>query len=259
MDESNYKRLSCASFCCVKDSWSRSGLCLEHAKREKHIRHKLICAHCGKDYEALTTNSMYCSNNCKQGAWVKRNPDKIAARLKNNPECTRSFLCVRCKSEFTALRKRKYCHTKCSWTTRDQKNREKAEAKHRESARYVLCKGCGSCFSPLYGYFAKSVHCSVCQMSIPDSAWSVRRRERIKSTSVELVVRQTVFERDKWRCAMCGIKTIKQPYQHNSAELDHIVPLSKGGEHSYVNTQCSCRRCNGSKGAKARGQTLLFG
>jgi hypothetical protein len=259
MDESNYKRLSCGSLGCNKDSWSRDGLCLPHKKQQEHVKYKVKCSHCGKDYDAMRVGSMYCSNNCKQASWVKRNPEKMVARLKNNPACIRSFSCEVCKSEFNALRKRKYCHAKCSWSVRDQKKRDKAEANHRKSANSVFCKGCGSCFSPLYGYFTKSVHCSVCQMSIPDSAWSVRRRERIKTASIEVVVREKVFDRDKWRCAMCGVKTIKAPYMKNSAELDHIVPLSLGGQHSYANTQCSCRACNGSKGAKAKGQTLLFG
>jgi 5-methylcytosine-specific restriction endonuclease McrA len=31
---------------------------------------------------------------------------------------------------------------------------------------------------------------------------------------------------------------------------DHVVPLSKGGEHSLANSQILCRSCNASKGAK---------
>ena len=32
-----------------------------------------------------------------------------------------------------------------------------------------------------------------------------------------------------------------------SPELDHIHPVSKGGAHSYANTQCLCRQCNAGK------------
>jgi 5-methylcytosine-specific restriction endonuclease McrA len=32
--------------------------------------------------------------------------------------------------------------------------------------------------------------------------------------------------------------------------LDHIVPLARGGEHSYANTQPAHPTCNRRKGAK---------
>jgi 5-methylcytosine-specific restriction endonuclease McrA len=41
--------------------------------------------------------------------------------------------------------------------------------------------------------------------------------------------------------------------------LDHIVPLAKGGTHTWNNVQCTCRRCNAGKAAKVIGQMLLFG
>lgn len=33
-----------------------------------------------------------------------------------------------------------------------------------------------------------------------------------------------------------------------SASVDHIVPLSRGGEHSMANVQCAHLSCNSSKG-----------
>ncbi|MCP4828485.1 MAG: HNH endonuclease [Proteobacteria bacterium] len=40
------------------------------------------------------------------------------------------------------------------------------------------------------------------------------------------------------------------PYRHwnpLSATKDHVVPLSKGGEHSQSNIVAACLRCNGDK------------
>jgi 5-methylcytosine-specific restriction endonuclease McrA len=30
--------------------------------------------------------------------------------------------------------------------------------------------------------------------------------------------------------------------------MDHIVPVSKGGQHSWTNVVCACKRCNNRKG-----------
>jgi 5-methylcytosine-specific restriction endonuclease McrA len=59
-----------------------------------------------------------------------------------------------------------------------------------------------------------------------------------------------VFARDKWHCQDCGVATPRSKrgsYDADAPELDHIKPLSKGGAHSYKNTQCLCRRCNQEK------------
>lgn len=56
-----------------------------------------------------------------------------------------------------------------------------------------------------------------------------------------------VFDRDGWLCRACSIPTPKElrgEYAHNSPELDHVIPLSRGGDHSFENTQCLCRSCN---------------
>ena len=54
------------------------------------------------------------------------------------------------------------------------------------------------------------------------------------------------------RCQICGIDTPKElrgSANHNAPELDHKIPMSKGGPHSPENLQCSCRKCNIKKGA----------
>lgn len=68
-----------------------------------------------------------------------------------------------------------------------------------------------------------------------------------------------VLDRDGWRCRFCLIdtpKTARGTYKHNAPEVDHIVPISRGGEHSMANTQCLCRACNQSKGRKTMTEFL---
>ena len=75
---------------------------------------------------------------------------------------------------------------------------------------------------------------------------------------IENVNPMRVFKRDKWKCQGCGIKTQKKyTLMDSAAEMDHIIPLSKGGEHSYLNTQTLCRKCNQEKSNKIEGQLIL--
>ncbi len=60
----------------------------------------------------------------------------------------------------------------------------------------------------------------------------------------------TVLERDNWTCYICGCFTPKEfrgTLSDNAPEVDHIIPLSKGGEHALSNVRCCCRKCNNRK------------
>jgi 5-methylcytosine-specific restriction endonuclease McrA len=70
-----------------------------------------------------------------------------------------------------------------------------------------------------------------------------------------------VFARDGWLCHICGGRTDKArrgTYHPNAPELDHIVPLAKGGAHSYANTACAHRKCNAAKSDTIMGQPSLL-
>ena len=57
--------------------------------------------------------------------------------------------------------------------------------------------------------------------------------------------RAAVFARDGHRCQYCG----------GSAEsLDHVIPRSKGGDHTWENLVAACRRCNLRKGDRMPGE-----
>ncbi|OZH54670.1 HNH endonuclease [Hydrocoleum sp. CS-953] len=54
------------------------------------------------------------------------------------------------------------------------------------------------------------------------------------------VNRREVLKRDHHRCQYCG--TTKR------LTLDHVIPRSKGGKHSWDNVVTACERCNAFKG-----------
>lgn len=67
----------------------------------------------------------------------------------------------------------------------------------------------------------------------------------------ESIARYVVYTKHGLHCAVCGIETIGEPGQLDAPEIDHIIPLSKGGSHTYDNIQLLCRMCNIKKGSKA--------
>lgn len=61
-------------------------------------------------------------------------------------------------------------------------------------------------------------------------------------------LRQQIKERDGFTCKHCGASVEKEP--NLLLEIDHIIPVSKGGLTTEDNLQTLCWRCNRSKGAK---------
>jgi len=64
------------------------------------------------------------------------------------------------------------------------------------------------------------------------------------TATVEPVDRIEVLRRGEGVCGIC-----RTPVDPDNFHVDHIVPLARGGEHSYANTQPAHPRCNTSKGA----------
>jgi 5-methylcytosine-specific restriction endonuclease McrA len=55
--------------------------------------------------------------------------------------------------------------------------------------------------------------------------------------------RRNIFFRDRNRCQYCG-----RVFSQAELNLDHVVPLSRGGTSSWENVVCACIPCNSRKG-----------
>jgi 5-methylcytosine-specific restriction endonuclease McrA len=107
-----------------------------------------------------------------------------------------------------------------------------------------------------------SKECSKKRYSVTRGPQNARQKARANGVYYEPVNPLKVFKRDGWKCQQCGKKlNIKNrgTIMDDAPELDHILPWSQGGEHSYKNTQLLCRKCNQEKGATPQGQMLMFG
>jgi len=82
------------------------------------------------------------------------------------------------------------------------------------------------------------LHSISCEFPMP----SVIRLNRYVSVPYKGVnlTRQNIFKRDNGECQYCGTK--------KDLTLDHVIPSSKGGEHSWRNLITACKKCNAKKG-----------
>ena len=62
-----------------------------------------------------------------------------------------------------------------------------------------------------------------------------------KRTSVTQSIKKLIASNQKWNCNICK-NTLDHTY-----EVDHILPLFKGGSNKSDNLQALCRNCHGKK------------
>jgi 5-methylcytosine-specific restriction endonuclease McrA len=175
--------------------------------------------------------------------------------------------CANCGSPFKAVNKqRRFCSEKCY-----------AHSRYLQLSRSHVCAECGATFSN------RQSKATVCG---PSCAAARKRRElerrplrarrfasnrdrwadsnsrrRSRIAGAEAFARTEIYERDGWRCGICGKKIsrgLKWPHP-GSASLDHIIPLSAGGAHSRQNAQSAHLSCNVRKQDGSGGQLRLFG
>lgn len=232
-----------------------------------------LCEHCEMPFKRRPSSkdaARFCSREC--GILAKSNVHVdpfnvervLADELQHIPAtmavCFRTIrcVCVECGSRFDASNRGVLT---CSDGCRAAKAYRKVAAAN-DNKPTVSCKECLTLFTPSYGDTRRVFCSSKCSKRYVRRISRKRERALLRTIAVESVDPIKVFERDGWKCQLCGAKTprkLRGTYDKRAPELDHIVPLSKGGEHGYRNTQCACRECNGAKGATPMGQTLLFG
>lgn len=58
-------------------------------------------------------------------------------------------------------------------------------------------------------------------------------------------VRFRVLEKYGFKCHYCGVSASVR-----SLEMDHVIPISRGGHNVFENLVPACRPCNGGKGTR---------
>ncbi len=231
------------------------------------------CEHCDQQFtpkrgDARKTFS-FCSRSCHAQSRLKAKTARIEQILEDRSARQLKRLlrwesaikaCVKCGSLYHAKTVlSKFCSRVCF--------------KGGTLNRRELLKTCAKCGDSFKAAFCKIDKCLACRGL--ENRRRSRKTQRLKHGSSKHhagrakafgvprdhgVTPLTVFRRDKWRCQICGKQTperLKGLQQPDSPTLDHIVPMSCGGGHTWDNVHLACHACNMSKGAKPLGQLRL--
>ncbi|MEO8065521.1 MAG: HNH endonuclease [Candidatus Doudnabacteria bacterium] len=66
-------------------------------------------------------------------------------------------------------------------------------------------------------------------------------RDKTRKT-IQPALRKRVYIRDKYICGYCGVRK-----KSSSLNVDHIIPVSKGGYDGIENFVTACKNCNHTK------------
>lgn len=236
-----------------------SAFCRQKAKR---LRYKTtivnrVCPTCGNVFQttesALRNNfHNYCSDEC----------------IPDRRQVVRELVCQRCGEKIIGLYQVKWCDA-CRAELRKESNRERARRAYRRPVHTErACAYCSEMFTPRHG--AQIYHSSKCAERAAKSNskhkercnkyMMLRRMRSRKPPNSDRVYRARVFERDNWRCQLCGKKVDKRlRFPHpKSATLDHIIPLANGGTHVPENCQLAHLICNSRRSNVGEAQLRLF-
>lgn len=107
-------------------------------------------------------------------------------------------------------------------------------------------------------------YCSVeCQRRALYRTQNIRRRIKIQNAMVDNdITLYALFKRDKGRCHICGGECDWNDHRYinnrfvcgnNYPTIDHVIPLAKGGMHSWDNVRLAHHNCNSIKGDRLYG------
>lgn len=240
------------------------GSCQKMAERErarqrgrKTRKVKMVCHHCEAEFMGERKKRVkgshehyYCSHACysEYRRWGFRKHFSISLDWRECKDCSTSFISRNGRQSCPACR--------------DGQRAPGFVWAPVVCDLLLTCKECSELFVGRWNETSPALFCSnACskrwrkrkQRKLYGRSTEHRKRARRYGVAYEPIKRNEVFERDGYRCGLCGelTDTNAQVPDPRAPTLDHILPMSMGGGHLYDNVQCACFECNWKKGATA--------
>ena len=223
---------------------------IDHAAHSSTLK----CSECGETFHtsARSIKCPTCSKIERERAKAERGREKRRARMERLEDMlARPQTCEWCGGEFHAARVQRFCSSNCA----------KRSAYRRKQEKDIrICPECGERFTRADGgYRFCSRKCA--KKALHRKYRSGNHRHRARQYGVEYepgITLRKVYEKDGGICYLCGQSTdwddIRESGEGYAAgpsypTIDHVVPMSKGGSHTWNNVRLACHRCNSCKGA----------
>lgn len=128
-------------------------------------------------------------------------------------------------------------------------NAHRGMDKRRLNMTHISYGQCARCSST---YIRRTVHLGeFCSTNCANRTRNRNRRhlERSAQRTGDNITLRQLGERDSWRCHLCGKPVTKTPGNlPKSPSIDHLVPLSERGTHTWPNVALAHRACNTTRG-----------
>lgn len=198
---------------------------------------KGICKNCGQEFDKVRGRNIFCSNRCSGLYYGKIKSEESRERIEKINEEKRQR-----KEMITALKKE----------LKELKNRARRIERAEKATK--ACKCCGIVF--------RSTSRIYCSDECAKRASNARKDKRIyRNGKPDLSINlKRLYQRDRGFCQICGkhLEFIEDIQSDNYPSIDHIIPIAKGGLHSWDNVQLACRGCNDRKGANGPAPVIIY-
>mgnify|MGYP006921428361 CR=1 FL=1 len=242
--------------------------------RERRKLVDLQCQECGGAYQRphWIVGQRFCSHRCSSVHASKHysGPRRVyRGRTRMSSEFQCRHCGKRCRQTAGPKQKGLYCSRKCAAIANRNKTKFRSlpnytkaiccgvmawvrlwrEPKTKVVTECLLWINCEICGDRTQRKTVLQRRCKSCS-KMGDKNYRHRRRCREKGGSVGRVCPARVFQRDEYACYICGRATNRNLDVNHDLypNMDHVIPLSRGGSHTMDNLRCACRRCNLDKG-----------
>jgi hypothetical protein len=171
--------------------------------------------------------------------------------------------CPRCKEMYKEVRV--YIENKLNIISENKKELEKRknivkDIKLKVDKKKRICKVCGKTFCSSKGKVCSDI-CKLELKRMNARKKDYKRRMLMKSNGdMQDISILKLMERDNNTCYLCGNEVDINDYcvdkegtfiaGNNYPSIEHVIPLSKGGTHTWDNVKLACRHCNSIKSDK---------